>query len=117
MKNREKYRTVRGYELQKRDKKLLTNSMEDNIEMIYRHAIKDGYIRMNELAQHLNVQVSSATKMVQKLASLGLVDYKKYGILHLTDQGKEIGNFLFKRHNTFLKFLGLLGVEEKILTS
>lgn len=117
MSNREKYRTVRGYELQKRDNNLLTHSMEDYLEMIYRNAMKDGYVRMNELANQLNVQVSSATKMVQKLANLGLVDYKRYGIIHLTDEGKKIGNYLFKRHNIILKFLKLLGVEDKVLSS
>lgn len=117
MNNKEKYRTVRGYELQKRDQKLLTHSMEDYLEMIYRNSMKEGYVRMNVLAQQLNVQVSSATKMVQKLASVGLVDYKKYGIVHLTDKGKEIGAFLYNRHNIVLEFLKLLGVEEKILTN
>ena len=117
MNNREKYRTVRGYELQKRNQKLLTHSMEDYLEMIYRNSIKEGYVRMNVLAQQLNVQVSSATKMVQKLAAAGFVNYKKYGIIHLTDQGKEMGNFLYSRHNIILNFLKLLGVEEKILTN
>ncbi|SNS03873.1 iron (metal) dependent repressor, DtxR family [Anaerovirgula multivorans] len=117
MNNKEKYHTVRGYELQKRGQKLLTHSMEDYLEMIYRTSMKEGYVRMNVLAQQLNVQVSSATKMVQKLASVGLVDYKKYGIVHLTDKGKEIGAFLYNRHNIVLEFLKLLGVEEKILTN
>lgn len=117
MNNREKFRTVRGYELQKRNQKQLTHSMEDYLEMIYRNSVKEGYVRMNVLAQQLNVQVSSATKMVQKLAELELVDYKKYGIVHLTDKGKEMGNFLYNRHNIVLNFLELLGVEEKILTN
>ncbi|AKL94387.1 iron (metal) dependent repressor, DtxR family [Clostridium aceticum] len=117
MNNREKYRTVRGYELLKRDKEQLTHSMEDYMEMIYRNAMKDGYIRMNILAEQLNVQTSSATKMVQKLAKLGLLHYKKYGVIHLTDQGKEVGNFLLQRHNIILEFLKLLGVEDRILTN
>ncbi|AOY76282.1 iron dependent repressor, metal binding and dimerization domain protein [Clostridium formicaceticum] len=117
MNNKEKYRTVRGYELLKRDKEQLTHSMEDYMEMIYRNAMKDGYIRMNVLAEQLNVQVSSATKMVQKLARLGLLHYQKYGLVHLTDRGKEIGNFLLHRHNIILEFLKLLGVEDRILAN
>ncbi|SDK19590.1 iron dependent repressor, metal binding and dimerization domain protein [Natronincola ferrireducens] len=117
MKNGEKYRTVRGYELLKREKKQLSHSMEDYLEMIYRHAMKDGYVRMNVLAQNLNVQVSSATKMVQKLTELGFLDYKKYGIIHLTDKGKELGCSLFHRHNIVSQFLKILGVQEKILTN
>ncbi|SET73711.1 iron (metal) dependent repressor, DtxR family [Natronincola peptidivorans] len=117
MSSKEKYRTVRGYELLKRDEKLLTHSMEDYLEMIYRNILQDGYVRMNVLAQQLNVQVSSATKMVQKLTKLGLLDYEKYGIIHLTDKGKEVGSFLYHRHNIILGFLKLLGVEDRILTN
>jgi len=36
--------------------------------------------------------------MVQKLTSLGFVDYKKYGIILLNDKGKEAGQFLLNRH-------------------
>lgn len=117
MNNKEKYRTVRGYELLKRDKNILSHSMEDYMEMIYRNALKDGYVRMNSLAQQLNVQVSSATKMVQRLAKLGLLNYQKYGFIHLTDKGKEVGSFLYHRHNIVLEFLKILGVKEEILTN
>lgn len=117
MTNKEQYHTVRGYELLKREKKLLTDSMEDYLEMIYRYSLKEDYIRMNVLASLLNVQISSATKMVQKLSELGLVHYQKYGIIHLTDKGKEIGEFLFARHNIIVAFLKLLGVEDRILAN
>ena len=117
MNNKEKYHTVRGYELLKRDKNILSHSMEDYLEMIYRNALKDGYIRMNALAQQLNVQVSSATKMVQRLSKLGFLNYKKYGSIYLTGKGKEVGNFLYHRHNTVLEFLKTLGIQEGILTS
>lgn len=116
MNNQEKYRTVRGYELLKRDHKLLTPSMEDYLEMIYRHCEKEGYIRMNELAEQLNIQIPSATKMVQKLAKLDLLKYKKYGIVMLTDQGNKMGAYLLKRHNVVREFLSIIGVEENLLS-
>jgi Mn-dependent DtxR family transcriptional regulator len=53
--------------------------------------------------------------MVQKLSELGLVDYKKYGIISLTETGSEIGKFLLERHQTIEYFLRLLGVTDNLL--
>lgn len=115
MNNSGEFHTVRGYEILGKGKKLLTNSMEDYLEMIYRSSIKEGYTRINILADALNVQAPSATKMVQKLTKLGLLNYEKYGIIQLTEDGKEIGSFLLKRHKTIEDFLKIIGLEENIL--
>ncbi len=89
--------------------------MEDYLEMIYRYSLTEGYVRINTISELLNVQASSATKMVQKLSELGLVDYKKYGIISLTETGSEIGKFLLERHQTIEYFLRLLGVTDNLL--
>ncbi|MDP4091948.1 MAG: iron dependent repressor, metal binding and dimerization domain protein [Bacillota bacterium] len=115
MEEPQKFYTVRGYQLLEQNNKLLTSSMEDYLEMIYRNSLEEGYIRINELAELLNVQAPSATKMVQKLTHLGLLDYKKYGIIFLTENGKEIGKFLFNRHAVLEDFLRHIGVTESIL--
>lgn len=115
MKEMQKFHTVRGYQLLQQNKKLLTSGMEDYLEMIYRNSLEEGYLRINKLAELLNVQASSATKMVQKLARLGLLNYQKYGIIQLTGSGKEIGEFLLSRHNILEKFLRFLGSGENVL--
>lgn len=111
-----KFHTVRGYQLLSQNKNLLTSAMEDYLEMIYRNSLVEGYMRVNTLSELLNVAAPSATKMVQKLSKLGLLDYKKYGIIFLTENGREIGKFLLERHNTIQEFLNNLGVSEDILT-
>ncbi len=97
------------------ENKLLTSSMEDYLEMIYRICIEEGYARINQLAKRLNVRPSSATKVAKKLGGLGLVKYQRYGIIELTKEGKEIGEFLLKRHNIIEVFLKNLGIEETLL--
>lgn len=99
----------------KKDQKLLTPSMEDYVEMIYRLSKNDGYTRINELSNALNVQPPSVTRMIQKLAEIGLVNYEKYGVITLTDQGKIKGEMLLMRHNVVEKFLKTIGVTERIL--
>jgi Mn-dependent DtxR family transcriptional regulator len=89
--------------------------MEDYLEMIYRACGGEGYARVNRLAERLNVRPSSTTKVIQKLKELGLVDYRKYGVIKLTEKGKALGSFLLKRHEVIEEFLKILGVEETLL--
>ncbi len=110
--NNNEFYTVRGYQLLEQNKRLITPAMEDYLEMIFRISLQEGYIRINKLSQLLNVRASSSTKMVQKLGNLGLLKYEKYGIIVLSDKGKEIGKFLLKRHHIIEDFLKLLGCEE-----
>jgi len=112
---RNEFHTVRGYELLEQNKKLLTSAMEDYLEMIYRHSVQDGYMRLNKLAELLNVKPSSASKMVQKLGELGLLKYEKYGLVVLTATGREIGGFLLQRHRIIEDFLRFLGCDEDLL--
>jgi len=110
-----KFHTVRGYQLLEQNKKILTSAMEDYLEMIYRYCLTEGHVRINTISELLNFQASSATKMVQKLSELGMVDYKKYGIISLTETGSEIGKFLLLRHHIIESFLKLLGVTDSLL--
>lgn len=112
MKN--KFHTVRGYELQNSQKKI-TPAMEDYIEMIYRHCLTENFIKGKQLAALLNVKSSSITKMIQKLDSLGLVNYEKYGLITLTIKGEKLGSYLLKRHKTIENFLILIGCKNNIL--
>lgn len=110
MKDNREFHTVRGYQLMEQKKGELTPAMEDYLEMIYRGSLEEGYLRINKLALELNVQASSATKMVQKLTGFGLINYQKYGVIMLTDKGRQIGEFLLNRHRiieTFLKSIGI----------
>jgi DtxR family transcriptional regulator, Mn-dependent transcriptional regulator len=109
------FHTVRGYQILEQNRKLLTPSMEDYLEMIYRHSLTESYMRINTLSQLLNVRPPSATSMVKKLTSLGMLKYKKYDIIFLTDKGVELGNFLLERHMIIESFLKNIGVLENIL--
>ena len=99
-------------ESMKKEDNLLTASMEDYLEMIYRLSINTGFTRINELSGALNVQPPSATKMVQKLTELKLLKYEKYGIILLEEDGKKLGEVLLNRHNTIEKFLRILDIPE-----
>jgi len=101
-------------EYMKKEDSPLTASMEDYMEMIYRLATGTGFTRIHDLAEALNVQPPSATKMVQKLAELSLVNYKKYGIIILSDKGVQTGKALLQRHQIVEEFLRMLGLTEGV---
>lgn len=107
--------TVRGYALLSQDENILTPSMEDYLEMTYRLGKDKGYARASDLAEALNVQPPSASKMVQKLAEMGYFNYEKYGVIEFTELGRNAGEYLLRRHQTIEKFLMLLGVVNNTL--
>ena len=102
-------------EYMKREDDSLTASMEDYLEMIYRLSRDSKFTRVHDLAEALNVQPPSATKMVQKLAELEFVKYERYGIIVLRNKGIQMGKTLLMRHNIIESFLTLLGINEGVL--
>ena len=113
--NNNEFHTVRGYQLLEQNKNKLTSSMEDYLEMIYRNSLEDGYIRINLLAELLHVKAASASRMVQKLGEIGLLNYKKYGIIILSENGKKIGEYLLERHHIIENFLKIISCEDDLL--
>lgn len=110
-----RFYTVRGYALLSQEDNSLTPSMEDYLEMAFRLSRDKGYTRISDLANALNVQPPSASKMVQKLAEINYINYEKYGMIELTAQGRELGEYLLKRHEIVEQFLRILGVQANIL--
>jgi len=102
-------------EYMKKDEDLLTASMEDYLEMIYRLTRQNGFTRIHDLATALNVQPPSATKMVQKLADVGVLNYEKYGMILLSKKGEVMGKALLERHQIIEGFLRLLGISGDVL--
>lgn len=113
MTEKEKFFTARGYEIAA-PQDSLTPSMEDYIEMIYRLSSNHRFIRVNDLAERLNVQPPSVTKMMQKLHDKDLLNYERYGVISLTDEGERLGLFFLMRHNTLKELLYLLGADKNL---
>ncbi|SFL82621.1 iron (metal) dependent repressor, DtxR family [Gracilibacillus orientalis] len=90
-----------------------TPTMEDYIEQIYILMETKGYARVSAIAEALQVQPSSVTKMVQKLDRDAYLNYEKYQGLILTSKGKKVGERLVYRHELLEKFLRIIGVDEK----
>ena len=110
----EDFRTVRGYQLLNQQDGRLTPALEDYLEMAYRLCQQYSYARVNKLSELLHVRPSSASKMISKLASLGYLEYDRYEIILLTEQGQKTGAYLLKRHDTVESFLKLIGCQNPL---
>ena len=58
-----------------------------------------------ELAQHLNVTAASASRMMQRLANLGLVDYELYRGASLTPEGERVALEVIRHHRLLELYL------------
>ena len=101
-----KFYTAAGY--RSKSHKYMTESMEDYLEMIYRHCAQEGFARINRLAAQLNVNPSSSSKMAGVLRDAGLIEYEKYGVIRLTARGEALGRYLLHRHEVLTRFFNLL---------
>ena len=81
-------------------------SKEDYLRGIY-HLMEDNKeVKSVELADYLNITKPSVSQMLQELNKEGMIDYKRYSRLKLTDKGRKIAEKVTFKHRiieTFLK--------------
>lgn len=92
---------------------MATPSMEDYLERIYQLMQEKGYARVVDIANLLNVQSPSVTRMIQKLADEEYLEYEKYRGIILTPKGEHLGKAVKRRHKTLTEFLRLVGVTDE----
>ncbi len=92
---------------------MATPSMEDYLERIYQLMQEKGYARVVDIANLLNVQSPSVTRMIQKLADEDFLQYEKYRGIVLTPKGEHLGKSVKRRHKTLAEFLRQIGVTDE----
>ena len=107
MEEKSEFYTLTGYKL--KNHYLLTEAMEDYLEMIYRNGET---ITVKKLSTLLNVRPSSVSKMATKLKTLGYINFETYGDMSLTESGIKIGEYLLWRHSILEQFLKYINRDE-----
>lgn len=87
---------------------MLSPSLEDYLEEIYRFHTSLGVVRVTDISHKLNVSLPSVTKAMRKLRALSYITYQKYGHIGLTATGIETGKFLVRRNQIIQEFLLML---------
>lgn len=85
----------------------MTYSEENYLKIIYHLSANapKGSITTNAIATEMESKPSSVTDMVQKLADKGLVDYKKYQGVSLTDEGRFMALMIVRKHRLWEVFM------------
>lgn len=92
----------------------LTKSLEDYIEAAYLVKKENGAIRLKDVAKKVCVELPSANQAMKRLAEKGLVEYEKYELIKLTEEGERAGSSVYRKHQVLFDFLTkILKVDEK----
>ncbi len=91
-----------------------TDRMEDYLEIIYELVQQKGYATSVDITECLNVSAPSVTKMMRRLDLKGYLEYEKYRVIRLTNQGKAVAENIKKRHKLLTEFFKIIGVSEDI---
>lgn len=90
----------------------LSASLEDYLEAIYHLSQGPDGARSKDIAQKLAVSRASVTGALRMLADRGLVNYKPYGQITLTDNGQQLAARVARRHEVLNRFFAeVLGAD------
>jgi DtxR family Mn-dependent transcriptional regulator len=77
-----------------------STAVQDFLKAVYmlQQRSENNRVSTNALAEALDILPPSVTDMARRLSEGGLVDYKKYHGVHLTENGEEIALRILRRH-------------------
>ncbi|NLI11016.1 MAG: metal-dependent transcriptional regulator [Elusimicrobia bacterium] len=92
----------------------LTKSLEDYIEAVFMIEKKEGIVSVSKVANFLNVKKPSAHTALNILKKRGLLNYKKYGKISLTEKGKNISKNITDYHFMLTELLcEIIGIDRQ----
>jgi DtxR family Mn-dependent transcriptional regulator len=83
----------------------LSEAVQDYLREIYKLQLEHGQVKTSTLAMRMGVAPPSATAMMKKLASLGLVEHWPYHGVRLTRPGERIALELLRHHRLLELYL------------
>ncbi len=83
----------------------LSRSAEDYLEAVGSLCHESGCAQVGDIAARLGVRKPSVTAAMRQLAALGLIEYRPYAPIHLTEQGKRYADEVLRAHGILKHFL------------
>ncbi len=84
--------------------------VEDHLEVIHELIENRGEARVGAIAEHLAVSRPTVTRMLQRMAADGWVEYERYRPVILTENGRLHSEWMRHRHTVLVRFLMMLGL-------
>lgn len=88
-------------------------SAENYLETILILQKRNGNVRSVDIATELNYSKPSISNAMKQLSSNGYIKMDQNRMIILTDEGKNIAEKIYERHQLISEFLVMLGVEQK----
>lgn len=89
----------------------LSSSLEDYLETIYNFIEENKSIRAIDISHALNVSRASVTEALKKLASKNLINYGRYDVISMTEEGKKQAVSVISKHKALHHFFeSILGL-------
>lgn len=83
-----------------------TTSVENYLKQIYHlQAAGEARVKTKDLAERLAISLPSVTSMLKSLSREGLVDYRPYRGVRLSEQGREVALRVVRNHRLIEVFL------------
>ena len=94
--------------------KSLTSSLEDYLEVISNYLNKYNKVRAVDIAKELNVSRASVSEALKRLGKQGLINYGRYDVIMITDEGEKAAQRIIKKHALLQEFFNnILGLGEQ----
>lgn len=82
----------------------LTASLEDYLEVICNYSENEKNVRAIDISKELEVSRASVSEALKKLASKGYINYGRYDMISLTENGKEVAQKILSKHRILQDF-------------
>tara|TARA_R110002096_G_scaffold21043_7_gene68722 strand:+ start:76039 stop:76695 length:657 start_codon:yes stop_codon:yes gene_type:complete len=84
----------------------MTSLIEENyLKALFHLSSKKGEVTVKDLSQELDIKMPTVTSMMKKFSQKGLVKYKSYKPLKLTEKGSRAAGLVIRKHRLTEMFL------------
>ena len=83
----------------------LSRSAEDYLETIGHLCHKNGCAQVSDIAEMMGVKKPSVTAAMRRLAELGMIEYRQYSPIQLTEKGARYAEGVISAHRVLYRFM------------
>ena len=84
---------------------MISKSQEEYLKTIYVIKAQSGTVRVTDIAEKMQCTKPSVNKALHNLKDNGLVDYKSYGTIALTQDGEKLSKKILEAYDIVYLFL------------
>lgn len=93
---------------------MISKSLEEYLKTMYVLKIRNGNIRVTDIAEKMNCTKASVNKAVYNLKDNKLLNYESYGTIELTENGENLAKKILEAYDiVYVFFKEVLNLEDE----